>query len=208
MNAESSSPNPHVDAMSATDTELTESLRVVEAHAEQILRKEGHLLPTLMVIGSEGVFFFTSGPLNEEAEKNEFAAIARLICTAHDARQAVLALETWIVEVRPGVPLDPNLRPAESPHRKECIFLMGEARGGVQHHVMLPILRDRRGRFSCFGVNRKEIQHPAEGRFANLLPPSPVTEEVRSFAAALLEQRGLAPVKVPTPASQSTAFSA
>ncbi len=208
MNAKSTSPNPRVESESAIHTELTESFRLVESQVEPVMRKAGHLPPTLWVRGSAGLFRFAPGALHEEAEENNFAALARLICAAHDARLAVLAIETWIVEALPGEPLVPNLRPAESPRRKDYIFLMGEARGGVPHHVMLPILRDRRGRFSCFGVNRKESQHRAEGRFANLLPPSPVTEEVRLFAAALSAQRGLAAMRISVPSGQSTAFSA
>ena len=36
---------------------------------------------------------------------------------------------------------------------------------------------------------------PAEGRFANLLPQIPVTEEVRAFAAAMLKTKGIVRVK-------------
>ena len=35
----------------------------------------------------------------------------------------------------------------------------------------------------------------AEGRFANLLPQIPVTEEVRAFAAAVLKTKGIVRVK-------------
>jgi hypothetical protein len=35
----------------------------------------------------------------------------------------------------------------------------------------------------------------AEGRFANLLPQIPVTEEVRAFAAAVLKTKGIFRVK-------------
>lgn len=188
--------------------QLTTFLQWIEPQVEQVLRQAGDMNPTLHVISAQGLHLFSPGPLNEEAEKNEFAGLARLICAAHDARMVVLAMQTWVVQARSDEPLDLHTKPSESPHRKEYLYLMGEARGGIHAHVLLPILRDRRGRFSCLGSNRVELHEPAEGRFAHLLPQSTVTEEVRAFAAAMLEQQGVTFVAVPIPGDQSTAFAA
>jgi hypothetical protein len=68
--------------------------------------------------------------VNEELEKKEFATDARLICTAQAATAVVLAVEAWVLEARPDERLPPRMRPSESPRRKACIVLSGEAVGG------------------------------------------------------------------------------
>ncbi len=209
MNTKSSAPaNPPTDPAPDTRVELAAILQWIEPQAEQVLREAGDMNPTLHVISAQGLHLFSPGPLNDKAEKNEFAGLARLICAAHDARMVVLAMQTWVVQARSDEPLDLHTKPSESPHRKEYLYLMGEASGGIHAHVLLPILRDQRGRFSCLGSNRVELHEPAEGRFSRLLPQSPVTEEVRAFAAAMLEQQGVTFVAVPIPGDQSTAFAA
>ena len=68
----------------------------------------------------------------------------------------------------------------------------------------MPILRDHRGRFSCLGTPRVLPPEPTAGRFAKLLPQTPLNEDVRAFAALLLRDRGLFPTEIPFENKAST----
>jgi hypothetical protein len=167
----------------------------VEHHVRDVMRKDGWLRPTLFAVSPKGLSIFAPGPLNEVSEKNEFAAVARLICAAQGAIAVVLAIEAWVLEAKPGERLDPHALPSASPHRREFIHLSGEALGRTYQQKFLPMLRDHRGRFACLGMAKVLPPEAAEGRFANLLPQIPVTEEVRAFAAAVLKTKGIFRVK-------------
>ena len=175
--------------------ELDKLLLRVEHHVRDVMHKDGRLRPTLFAVSPEGLSIFAPGPLNEVSEKNEFAAVARLICAAQGAIAVVLAIEAWVLEAKPGERLDPYALPSASPHRREFISLSGEALGRTYQQKFLTILRDHRGRIACLGMAKVLPPEPAEGRFSNLLPQIPVTEEVRVFAAAVLKTKGIFRVK-------------
>jgi hypothetical protein len=175
---------------------LDQLLLHVEPRLEDFMREEGHLDPTLFTVSPEGLFIYAPGPLNEVSEKDCFAANARLICAAQGVTAVVLALEAWVLEAQPGQRFDRSALPSQSPDRQEVICLLGEARNRVSHQKLFPIMRDSLGRFSCLGQPRVLPPGPAEGRFGHLLPRTPMTQEVRAFAVAMLRARGLVPVKV------------
>jgi hypothetical protein len=83
------------------------------------------------------------------------------------------------------------MRPSESPRRKECILLSGEAVGGLYRQRLATILRDGRGRFSGLGPAMVPPPEPPEGPLARPLPEVPPTPEVRAFASALLKARSV-----------------
>ena len=62
--------------------ELDKLLLRVEHHVRDVMHKDSRLRPTLFAVSPEGLSIFAPGPLNEVSEKNEFAAVARLICAA------------------------------------------------------------------------------------------------------------------------------
>jgi hypothetical protein len=171
--------------------QLNALLDLAQEHAEDALREDGALFPSLFAASPRGLFLFGSKPVNAELEKKEFSTDARLICTAQAATAVVLALEAWVLEAEPGERLLPGLRPSESPRRKECIVLSGEAVGGFHKQRLRPILRDGRGHFSGLGPSIVPPPEPPEGPLAKLLPEAPPTPEVHAFASALLKARGV-----------------
>jgi hypothetical protein len=78
--------------------------------------------------------------VNEVPEKNDFAAVARLICAAQAVTAVVLAVEAWVLEAKPGQRLDLFTRPSVSPHRKGFVCLIGEARDKTYQQKLVPIL--------------------------------------------------------------------
>ena len=164
-------------------------LSYVEARAQDVLRKHGHLHPALYAISPEGLCLYIA-PSLKESEKDAHAENARLICVAHGAEVAVLATEAWVRFAKLGEPLDLQPRPSQSSDRKEFVSLIGEALGTYQNRL-LPILRDNRGRFSCLGKSKVLPPEPVVGRYASLLPHSPLPQESRAIVILLLERRGL-----------------
>lgn len=171
-------------------------LSYVEARAQDVLRKHGHLHPALYAISPESLCLYIA-PSLEESEKDAHADNARLICGAHGAEVAVLATEAWVLFAKSGELADLKTRPAQSPDRKEYVSLIGEALGGTYQNRLLPILRDNRGRFSCLGKSKVLPPEPVVGRYASLLPHSPLPQEARAIVNLLLERRGLVIHKEP-----------
>jgi hypothetical protein len=177
---------------------LESLLDLAQEHAEDALRQDGPLFPSLFATSPKGLFLLGSKPVNEELEKKDFSTDARLICTAQAATAVVLAVEAWVLDARPGERLARGMRPSESPRSKECIVLSGEAVGGFYRQRLAPILRDGRGHFSGLGSAIVPPPEPPEGPLARLLPEAPPTPEVRAFAAALLKARGVNLVEAST----------
>src|ERR1017187_7980910 len=150
MNEDPSSSEPPRTANLNTREQLDKLFLDVESRARGVMRREGRLGPTLFTVSPEGLSIYAPGPLNEVSEKNDFAAIARLICAAQRAVAAVLAIEAWVLEAKPGERLDLFMRPSQSAHRREYICLIGEALHSFFQKKFLPILPDRRACPSCF----------------------------------------------------------
>jgi hypothetical protein len=176
--------------------QLDRLLSYVEARAQDVLRKHGRLHPALYTISPEGLGLYIA-PSLEEWEKDAHADNARLICGAQGAEVAVLATEAWVRFAKIGERLDLQPRPSQSPDRTEYVSLIGEALGGTYQNRLLPILRDNRGRFSCLGKSKVLLPKPVVGRYASLLPHTPLPQEARALAALLLERRGLVIRKEP-----------
>jgi hypothetical protein len=178
--------------------QLDALLDLAQEHAEDALREDGALFPSLFAASPQGLFLLGGRPLKEALEKKEFATDARLICTAQAATAVVVAMETWVLEARPGERLPPGLRPSESPRRKECIVLSGEAVGGFHKQYLAAILRDGCGHFSGLGPAIVPPPEPPEGPLARLLPEAPPTPEVRAFASSVLKARSVNLVEAST----------
>ena len=194
MNNDTSSQQP-ADLQRRRE-QLDGLLSYVEARAQDVLRKHGRLRPALYAISPEGLCLYIA-PSLEDAEIDAHAENVRLICGALGAEVAVLATEAWGLFAKSGELADLNTRPAQSPDRKEFVSLIGEALGSTYQNRLLPILRDNRGRFSCLGKSKGMPPKPDGGRYASLLPHSPLPQEARAIVNLLLERRGLVIHKEP-----------
>lgn len=197
MNEDTSFPEPHETANLNAREQLDKLFLDVESRAHGVMCRDGRLSPTLFAVSPGGLSVYAPGPVNEVPEKNDFAAVARLICAAQAVTAVVLAVEAWVLEAKPGQRLDLFTRPSQSPDRKEHLCLLGESQGDTCQQKLLPILRDPRGRFACLGLAKVLPPDPGTGRFGCLLPQTPLTEEVRAFAASMLESRGLVLAEAP-----------
>jgi hypothetical protein len=177
---------------------LDDLLGLAENYAEFNLRYRGSLSGTLFLLGPQGPAAFAPPNLAEEHAKNAFAADARLLCVAHGATAAVMALEAWVVLAEPGAPLDPNQRPSLAPDRREVVALMGEA-AGIQQAKFLPIRRNASGAFTGFGEPQVLHGSQTQGRFAQLLPTQTPTVEEQSRAQAILRAKGVVMATPATP---------
>ncbi len=176
-------PNPNPES-------LDDLMGHAQHYAEFNLRHRGSLPGTLFLLGPKGPAAFVPPTLADEDAKDAFASDARLLCLAHGATAAVMALEAWATLGEPGVALDPNQRPSLAPDRREVVALVGEA-AGIQQARFLPILRNASGTFTGFGEAHVLRCDQIQGRFAHLLPPQLPTTEEQARAQAMLRARGI-----------------
>ena len=175
---------------------LDDLLVNAEHYANFSMRDMGRMPPTLFLIGANGSFMFIPDNLADEHAKDDFATTARLMCIAHAATAAVMALEAWMKCAKPGEKLDMTEPPSEAFDRQEVIVLMGEARDG-QKQKFLPIIRSGNGKF--FGFGESDVPDGIDqmkGRFAQILPPKAVDEQMRAVAEAMLTVKGITPAKI------------
>jgi hypothetical protein len=175
---------------------LDDLLVNTEHYANYSMRNIGRLPPTLFLIGKNGPFMFIPDNLADEHAKDDFATTARLMCIAHAATVVVMALEAWIKCAKPGETLDMTEPPSEAFDRQEVIVLMGESRDGLKQKF-LPIIRSGNGKFFGFGEsNVPDGIDEMKGRFAQILPPKAVDDELRLVAEAMLTVKGITPAKM------------
>jgi hypothetical protein len=77
-------------------TQLDFLLEFAHQEAEEAMRAEGRLLPTLFTVSPDGLCFFDAPPIDNDADAGEFASRARLICAAQAASVMVVAMEIWV----------------------------------------------------------------------------------------------------------------
>jgi hypothetical protein len=158
------------------------------------MRNMGRLTPTLFLIGSSGLLVYMPKSLPDERDKDEFATDARLICIAHAATAAVMALEAWVKYAKPGETLDETERPSEAFDRQEVVVLMGESHQ-CQQQKFLPIIRSGNGKFFGFGEADSPPTEKLRGRFSQLLPSNVPDAATCNLAKALLKSKGIGLVK-------------
>jgi hypothetical protein len=169
---------------------LDDLLAQAEHYANFCMRNSGKMAPTLFMIGADGPMMFVPASLADESEKDAFATTARLMCIAHAATVAVMALEAWMKTATPGEQMDMTEPPSEAFDRQEVIVLMGESRGD-QKQKFLPIIRSDNRKFFGFGESNVPVMDKMEGRFAQILPPNTATTEHRALAKAMLKVKGV-----------------
>ena len=169
---------------------LDDLLEQAEHYAGFCMRNSGKMSPTLFLIGADGPLMFVPASLVDANEKDDFATTARLVCIAHAATVAVMALEAWMKSVTPGEKLDMTEPPSEAFDRQEVIVLMGESHAG-QKQKFLPIIRSGNGKFFNLGETTVPGMDKMTGRFAQILPPKIATAENRALAQAMLKVKGV-----------------
>ena len=175
---------------------LDDLMAQAEHYAGFCLRNSGKMSPTLFLIGAEGPLMFVPTSLVDADEKDAFANTARLVCIAHAATVSVMALEAWMKTATPGEKMDMTEPPSEAFDRQEVIVLMGESHSG-QKQKFLPIIRSGNGKF--FGFGESDVPDGIDqmkGRFAQILPPKAVDDQMRLLAEAMLTVKGITPAKI------------
>lgn len=169
---------------------LDDLLINAEHYANFSMRNIGRLPPTLFLIGSDGPLMFMPESLADESAKDDFANNARLMCIAHGATAAVMALEAWAKFAKPGEKFDMTEAPSEAFDRREFVVLMGESQSG-QKQKFLPIIRSGNGKFFGFGESEVPEKDEMKGRFAQLLPTKVPDTQLREVAKVMLKVKGV-----------------
>jgi hypothetical protein len=174
---------------------LDDLLAQAEHYAGFCMRNSGKMSPTLFLIGADGPLMFVPASLVDANEKDAFANTARLVCIAHAATVAVMALEAWMKTATPGEKMDMTEPPSEAFDRQEVIVLMGESHGG-QKQKFLPIIRHGNGKFFNLGETTVPGMDKMEGRFAQILPPKVADAQMRLLAQTMLKVNGVKTGKI------------
>jgi hypothetical protein len=174
---------------------LDDLLINAEHYANFSMRNMGRLPPTLFLIGANGPLMFMPDNLADEHAKDDFATTARLMCIAHAATAVVMALEVWMTCAKPDEKFDMTEPPSEAFDRQEVVMLNGEARD-AQRQKFLPIIRSGNGKFFGFGESDVAVVDEMKGRFAQILPPKMVDDQMRMVAEAMLTIKGITPAKI------------
>ena len=155
-------------------------------YAEFCLRNSGSMAPTLFLIGDAGPMMCAAGSMADEAAKDGFANMSRLVCIAHGATSCVMVMEAWMKTAKPDQPLDMTEAPSEAFDREEVVVLMGEDRSG-QRQQFLPIIRSGNGKFFNLGDSTLPIMDNIEGRFAQILSPKIPDAQAKLLAQTMLK---------------------
>ncbi len=169
---------------------LQELMAEADLFAKHSLQNDGKVQPTLFMHGEHGKAMFAPAEMSSEQEKNAFAAMARLACIAHGADATVFVSEAWTRFAKPGQKLDMTKPPSQCADRQEVVVMMGQTRNSCQQR-MLPMERDRKGRFIGFGQEHKIHPDRMEGRFANLMPDSYPNAQSKEMAIEALARLGV-----------------
>jgi hypothetical protein len=176
---------------------LDDLLAQAEHYAWFCMKNSGHMAPTLFLIGENGPLMFCPQSLQNIEEKNAFATAARLLCIAQDASAVVIAMEAWMKFATPGEKLDTDEPPSEAIDRQEVITLMGESRSGQNQKILNIVRSDNHKFFSLVDVTPKLDNF--EGRFAEILPPNPPSDENRELAQVLLKVKKVKTIRLTPP---------
>jgi len=156
-------------------------------YALHMLRNTGSVPPTAIADTADGFIFCMPPGMPDEAAKDRFADVARLLAIAHGARAIVMVAEAWVRMAEPGIRLDTATPPSQSPDRQEMVVLMLEDQTRSATGL-LPILREGSGAFQKFGQSPALNFTSTSGRFTGLMPKHmPGASEVAMAKAELLK---------------------
>ena len=179
------SPQPHPQPKT-----LDHLIANAEHYANFCMRNSGRVTPALFFLGPDGQGMFCPESLADDSAKDDFANNARLVCIAHGATAAVMAMEVWAKFATPGEKLDETERPSEAFDRREFVVLMGESHSG-RKQKFLPIIRSGNGKFFGLGESEDPGADEMKGRFAQLLPTIIPDAAMRDLAKVMLKVKGV-----------------
>ena len=161
--------------------------------ALHMMRTTGSVPPTVIADTADGYIFCMPTSLTDEAAKDRFAGVARLLGIAYNASAIVMVVEAWARMPDKNGHLDTNTPPSQAPDRKEIVALMLEDRAHSATSL-LPIIRDAVGKFTELGDPGPIPFGEAEGRFSGLMKGTSPTAEQSAQAKAALQQLRLSVV--------------
>lgn len=144
-------------------------VRQATDYALHTMRTTGSVPATVIADTGDGYVFCMPANLADEAAKDRFAEVARLLAVAQNARALVLVVEAWVKYANAAGELDTNVPPSQSPDRKEVVALMLEDHSRAASSL-LPILRDGSGTFLTLDSPPALDYTESAGRFAGLMP--------------------------------------
>jgi hypothetical protein len=159
-------------------------------YALHMMRTTGSVPPTVIADTKDGFIFCMPSGMPDEAAKDRFAEVARLLAVAHAASAIVMVVEAWVRLAKPGAHLDTQTPPSQSPDRQEMVALILEdpSRSGT---CLLPIMRDDSGKFVAFGDNTAPNYTSTTGRFSGLMPKQTQSAQEATAAMATLQAMGM-----------------
>ncbi len=156
-------------------------------YALHMMRTTGSVPPTVIADTDEGLIFCMPSSLTDEAAKDRFADVARLLAIAYNASAIVMVVEAWAKMPDKNGHLDASIPPSQSPDRQEIVALMLEDRAHSATSL-LPIVRDARGNFMELGDAGPIHFGESEGRFSGLMKGTAPTAEQSATAKASLQK--------------------
>jgi hypothetical protein len=178
---------------------LQDLLQEAEHYSEAMMTGPIATVPlTLMVLAPEGLLLHRPCNSNSNSEKDDFAQMARIAAVAYKATAVAVIAESWAAGMDPRTPDESInfLTPAESPDRKEVVWIHGESRRSVISRFLL-IQRDTYGNFTGFGPSLlPDDDGEVSGRLSGFIPPHEVTDK-EALAARILMQKMGANVRQP-----------
>ena len=155
-------------------------------YALHMMKTTGSVPPTAIAVTDEGLIFCMPDDLANEAAKDRFAEVARLLATAYCARALVMIVEAWATLPDANGHLDTNTPPSQSPTRREIVALMLEDHNRSATRL-LPIQRDAAGIFTNFDDAQPLQYGESSGRFSGLMPRNKPSVREAAKAKATLE---------------------
>lgn len=176
---------PMIEARTALPGDI---LNLTQCGIEQQMRTTGRIPPICLFVTEKGMIVHSPASFKNDADKQYFVDISKIIAAAHNATAVATAIEAWMVPARDArVEFE---RVSKDPGPQEIVVISVETRQGCAWRL-LPIQRDGNGAFSGFG-EVPSLPDPAVivGRFTGILPAQPVCKRVRAIAKRGLRQLG------------------
>lgn len=150
--------------------------------AKEMIRTRGEVTPMFVLHGANGVSVPVATPFGSDEEKAAVCGLIRAMCATLPVVAYSMLCEAWSTRVARDDAAS-RVRPSESPDRREVVMATAVTRAGCVS-AAAEILRDGGGRAVGFGPD--EVADGMAGPFASLLPPAPLSEEVRGRARELV----------------------
>jgi hypothetical protein len=164
--------------------------RQARNYALHMMRTTGSVPPTVIADTDDGYIFCMPTSLTNDAAKDRFADIARLMAIAYTARAIVMVVEAWATLPNANGHLDTETPPSQSPDRKEIVALM------LEDHLssatsLLHIMRNTAGQFIEFGEPGPLQCGETSGRISGLMSSKKPSFQEAAKAKAALQHLGM-----------------